>query len=705
MFFRPVLRLILCFTCLFSLKKASAQANARQTTLTVGIERNLYPLEFIDEQGRPAGFSVELTEAVAETMGLKLDWKAGTWDEVWNQLKEGEIDIVPIVAKFESRKKFIDFSLPHTETFDAFFVRETDANLPDLKSAAGKTILVMRSDSAHHILQDRKFKGTIELVETIPIGLALLSEGQGDAFLGPKLEGSLSIKAQNLKNLKVGKPVPDYKRIYSFGIKKGSDELREQLNQGLMIVKTNGVYDQIYTKWFSVADPWFRYRQALFIALNAAGLLVLVASIAVVILRNMVRKRVSELAILKEQAEAANMAKTAFLANMSHEIRTPLGAVVGFSELVADPSINSSEKVNYIAAIRRNGELLSGIINDVLDLSKIEAGKMEVSLQEVALSEILHDTKTLLSLHASEAGILLQFEVLEGTPKIIRTDPVRLRQILLNIIGNAIKFTAKGSVSLLVQPVARIYGRQSLAFIVKDTGLGILEDQIPKLFKSFSQADFTMKRKHGGSGLGLVLSKRLANLLGGDVVLDETRFGQGSQFTITIDPGPVRVESSPTIENENLKAKTLSPVKLEGVSILLAEDSPDNQVLIKRILTFTGAKVDVASNGEEAVQLARKKVYDVVLMDLQMPVLDGFEATELLRKEHYPGKIIALTAHALDSDRKKCLAMGFDDHLTKPIHRNTLFEHILKIVETNRAHSKNKDPEVTQESFEQKNLL
>jgi signal transduction histidine kinase/CheY-like chemotaxis protein len=684
MSFRPMLRLVLFFFFIFSIENLKAQTSPRQTTFKIGIERNLYPLEYIDEKGLPAGFSVELSQAVAETMGLKLDWKIGSWDEIWHQLKDGEIDIVPIIAKFESRKKFVDFSLPHTETFDAFFVRENDPHITDLKSAKGKTLIVMRSDAAHHILIDRNFEGKIDLVETVPDALTLLSEGRGDAFLGPKLEGSLAIKSQGLKNLKVGKPIPDYKRIYSFGIKKGSDELREQLNQGLMIIKTNGVYDQIYSKWFSINDPWFRYRHALFIALNTAGFLILISSIAVIVLRNMVRKRVFELAILKEQAESANLAKTAFLANMSHEIRTPLGAVVGFSELVADPSVSSTEKVNYIAAIRRNSELLSGIINDILDLSKIEAGKMEVGFQEVALSEILNDTESLLRLHASEAGIQLEFDVEEDAPKIIRTDPVRLRQILSNIIGNAIKFTVKGSVTVTVKPKASDYGRQSLAFVVKDTGLGIVQDQIQKLFKSFSQADFTMKRKHGGSGLGLILSKRLANLLGGDVVLDETHIGQGSQFTITIDPGPFRKENSNSQAKKETIAGQFTPPRLDGVTLLLADDSPDNQVLIKRLLTFTGAKVDVASNGEEAVKLARKTLYDVILMDLQMPVMDGFEATAILRKEFYEGKIIALTAHALDSDRQKCLSSGFDDHLTKPIHRITLFDHISKIVEAER---------------------
>lgn len=382
-----------------------------------------------------------------------------------------------------------------------------------------------------------------------------------------------------------------------------------------------------------------------------------------------------ELAFAKDAAEAANLAKSSFLANMSHEIRTPLGAVLGFAELITDPKEGPSQTAFYIAAIKRNSELLSNVINDILDLSKIEANKMNFDINEVALTEILTDAKTLLDLKAKEKGISLNITIDQTVPEIIKTDSLRLRQILNNIIGNAIKFTSKGSVDVSISKSIE-NAQDLLQFVVKDTGQGISLDEAEKLFVPFSQVDSTSKRKFGGTGLGLVISKRFANLLGGDLVLTKTVSGEGSIFTITIDPGPIlpahlASESKP----ELTEAHGESP-PLDGIKILLVEDSPDNQVLISRLLTLAGASVDTASDGQEAVEKAKKNNYDVLLMDLQMPVMDGYEATVELRKKGYSGKIIALTAHALSEERERCLKSGFNDHIVKPINRELLIQQV-----------------------------
>lgn len=389
------------------------------------------------------------------------------------------------------------------------------------------------------------------------------------------------------------------------------------------------------------------------------------------------RQRIaSDLVATKEAAETASLAKSAFLANMSHEIRTPLGAVLGFAELVIDPEVQPSEKANFVSAIKRNGELLSNIINDILDLSKIEAGKMQTVTQEVALTEILTDTKTLLDLQAKDKGILLNIVVDGNAPEIIRTDPLRLRQVLINIIGNAIKFTLKGSVTVTIKldPNSSSSGKSILKFIVTDTGRGISKDQIGKLFAPFSQADATYKRQFGGTGLGLALSKRFAILLGGDVTLTESTPDKGSTFTITIDPGPVDAFLHGARKVKVSEGQTTSKLRLDGIKVLLAEDAPDNRMLVTRLLKLAGAVVEVASNGREAIEKAKLDHYDVLLMDLQMPGMDGFEATMELRKEGYEGKIVALTAHALNDDRTRCLQNGFDDHISKPVNRDILVE-------------------------------
>jgi signal transduction histidine kinase/CheY-like chemotaxis protein len=401
-------------------------------------------------------------------------------------------------------------------------------------------------------------------------------------------------------------------------------------------------------------------------------------------LETKVFQRTKDLEKAKLLADIANQTKSAFLANMSHEIRTPLGAVIGFSELLINVDTTPSEKVNFVEAIRRNGIFLSTIINDLLDLSKVEAGKLEIEIQDVTVSEILEDLNSLLKLKAQEKGIQLVIKIGGPIPKSIRTDGLRLRQILLNMVGNAIKFTDRGSVTVTLRLENQRSPPGKLAFLINDTGCGIDAAKVYQLFQPFNQADFSSKRKFGGTGLGLALSKRLANLLNGDVELTESRINEGSTFLVTIDPGPIpevnleqcklgAIESNPKSARP---AAQLPKVRLDSVEILLVEDSPDNQFLVGNLLRKAGAKVDFAGNGLEGISKIHLKTYDVVLMDIQMPLMDGREALVQLRSEGYELPIIALTAHALREERQESLALGFDDHITKPVNCNQLIEKV-----------------------------
>lgn len=382
-------------------------------------------------------------------------------------------------------------------------------------------------------------------------------------------------------------------------------------------------------------------------------------------------------------AEQASHAKSSFLANMSHEIRTPLGVVLGYSELLMDPKVSEADKSTFMTTIKRNGELLSNVINDILDLSKVEIGKLEIEKLDTPISDILIDIHSLLELKAREKSIQLNV-VFDGlVPHKIKTDPLRLRQILINIIGNAIKFTDHGFVEAKLKVISIGENLPRLAFIITDSGPGISPEQENKLFQPFSQADISTRRRFGGTGLGLTLSRHLAELLGGTVELTRSELGHGSTFTVTIDPGPIESEAitslSQTAPASSLPAGTTTQ-RIDGVQILVADDSPDNQVLVTRILKLAGAQVDTADNGLVALGKAQIKNYDVVLMDLQMPTMDGYEATRELRKLGYHAPIVALTAHALKEEREYCLNNGFDDHVSKPINRNLLIDSIYRLV-------------------------
>jgi PAS domain S-box-containing protein len=391
------------------------------------------------------------------------------------------------------------------------------------------------------------------------------------------------------------------------------------------------------------------------------------------------------LRVTKEAADAANAAKSSFLANMSHEIRTPLGAILGYSELLASQGLSSSERLNYVNALKRNGELLSNIINDVLDLSKVEAGKLDFEKQEVPIEEILTDITTLLHLQALEKGISLIVSADGFIPSAIQTDPLRLRQILMNIVGNALKFTERGSIEVKVKTVPGPANKMLLAFVVTDTGTGISPEQAGKLFRPFSQADVSTTRKFGGTGLGLTLSKKLAVGLGGDLELTTSTLGQGSTFTITIDPGSTSKVLFQSSQQTLLRSPTASiPVeslRIDGLRLLLVEDSLDNQIVVQRFLKMAGCEADLANHGREAIEKIQSKEYDVVLMDIQMPVMDGFEAIMEIRRLGYQLPVIALTAHALKEQRQQCLEKGFNSHITKPVNRDALITLLLQFMQ------------------------
>ncbi|GEM_PF-2969995 len=400
----------------------------------------------------------------------------------------------------------------------------------------------------------------------------------------------------------------------------------------------------------------------------------------------------------KIKAEEANQAKSAFLANMSHEIRTPLGAMIGFAQILIEDKPSLSQEYNSLLTIKRNGEQLFRIINEILDISKIEANKLEVEKLVFDPKEVIDDALALLDFKAKEKGLKFISRTIGSLPRTITSDPTRIRQILINIIGNAIKFTDSGEIETsfqIIQPEPRATHEKQNALLcvkVRDTGPGIPETKRAFLFKPFSQADHSMTRKFGGTGLGLYLSRRLAQALGGDVKLDENHYGPGSIFTILIDTG-ADIEAifkdqnrTPALVHQNTGTKKYE--KLDGVRVVTVDDSQDNLELVFRFLSLAGADVQVFDSAERAIPIILDQHFDVVLMDLMMPDLDGYQALIRLRNSGYTGTIIALTAHAMRGERERCLKMGFDDFLVKPINRLDLTRVVKAYASDNRDDKK-----------------
>ncbi len=376
-------------------------------------------------------------------------------------------------------------------------------------------------------------------------------------------------------------------------------------------------------------------------------------------------------------AESANEAKSQFLANMSHEIRTPLTAVLGFGELLLDPELSSAERNESVQAIRRNGRMLLNLINDILDLSKVEAGKLSIEPLQFSVHELCEELTASFRPQADEKGIEFKVSRGEDVPDTICSDPTRVRQILLNLVGNAFKFTSSGKVELSCR-----MERNQLVVTVSDTGPGIHKKDVARLFEPFSQADASITRRFGGTGLGLILSRNLARSLSGDVSLRYTEPGKGSIFEVrfpvdlpcTTNVKAVEKDRHPFVDCESAREY------FQGTSVLVVDDSSDNCLLVTRLLNPYGIKVESAHNGRVGCEKALTGKFDIVFMDIQMPEMDGYEATKILRGEHYTKPIVALTAHAMKEERDHSFEVGCTAHLTKPLNKHELLDVIWKYV-------------------------
>ena len=392
----------------------------------------------------------------------------------------------------------------------------------------------------------------------------------------------------------------------------------------------------------------------------------------------------------KEQAERANRAKSEFLTNLSHEVRTPMTAILGFTDFLLDDDYiraASAARIQDLLAIRDHGNYLLQLLDDLLDLSMIETGRLAIERRRVSLPKLLVDLESLMRIRSQKKGLDFEVAIVEPIPETIETDPVRLRQILINLVGNAIKFTATGSVRVEARLLAADSQQPTIELAVVDTGIGMSSEVVAGIFQPFSQADASDSRRFGGTGVGLSLVGRLTGLLGGEIVVDSEP-GRGSTFRVALPAGPlagvprIRELSRAPIDDRAAPRPAVEN-KITG-RFLLAEDNPINQIIVSAILTAAGAEVTIAEDGRRALELVleaeKERPFDLILMDIQMPLIDCYEVTRRLRAGGFERPILALTAHAMSGHRERSLEAGCDGHLIKPIDRDRLINAIAEVL-------------------------
>jgi len=640
--------------------------------LIVGSEFDYPPFALITPEGQADGYSVDLIKAVAEVMKLNIHFKTGPWSEVRAALENREIDILPLVGYSEERDKKMDFTMPHTIVYDSIFIRKEDAekfqNFHTITDLKEKKVIVLRSDNANdYVVGIGVSTENIVLADTNPQAMKMLASGQYDYVLMPKLMGLLIIRDEKLDNIQpIGSPIEDYTRAFCFAVKDGDVKLVTLLNDGLNIIKATGQYDEIYDKWFGALESktidWRLILKIIFFAVTIFLILLTVSFAWSLSLKKQVAQRTKELQIeinerkrieidlrnakttledAYHKAEAANRTKGQFLANMSHELRTPLNGILGYAQIFLRDKNLTNKQLEGARIIQCSGEYLLSLINDILDISKIEAQHTTLQPTDFRFITFLHTTNELIEIRARQKNINFIYKPSSQLPTIVHADEKRLRQILINLLGNAVKFTQQGGVTFKVS-----YQNNQLFLEIEDTGIGIAEKDLEIIFEPFQQVNASFNDKTEGTGLGLTIAKKLIDMMSGQLeVISE--LGKGSRFSVIL-PMP-KVTQSSIIETE----KEISIITgFIGVKkkILVIDDKWENCSVITNLLTPLGFEVTEASNGREGLAKLNEIYPDLVLTDLVMPIMDGFEFMRQIKKMPSFAQIpvIALSASFLD---------------------------------------------------------
>ena len=692
------------------------------------------PLKFTDKNKKANGMLIDIWKLWAKKNNIKIKFIEASWKDTLQMIQDGRADIHAGIYYTKERDKFLDYSKKPLYSNKSYFFY--DKNIPNITSIKDLKPYVIGIGNGY----PRKYMK--EYYPDFFIKAYKNSDQLSEALINNKVKVILSSMPTfvyhlsknyiKIKQYKFSDSTLTYAKNYYGAVKKGNSKLLKLIDDGFKKI-SNKELKSIELNWTSKINehylnftkPYLIFPQAIatkdkekFIEKIDYSMLykaffgfIVIVSFFIFWNRRLEkeiqrRKEIEEqLKIQKKQleketkkAQSATVAKSEFLAKMSHEIRTPMNAVLGMLYLLKKTNLTASQE-SYISKATNAANSLLTIINDILDISKVEAGKFDIIEEEFVFNDMLQETMDIMSFKANEKGCELLAYYDFSIPKIVISDSNRIKQILTNIISNAIKFTDDGEIVVSTKLLKDNSKKLTIMFCIKDTGIGIEKKALDKLFQDFSQADNSITRKFGGTGLGLTISKKLVNMLDGDIWVEESKVGIGSTFCFTITVKKAKNISSTLYDTTvdlnkqkisqnvlHIKQSKSNECSFIGIKILLVEDNQLNQDFAKELLQSVNISVDIANDGLEAVELVKHKIYDIVLMDIQMPNMDGLTATKHIRamgsSDEYFKKlpIIALSANALSMHKQLSLESGLNEHITKPIDPKELFDTLKKFL-------------------------
>lgn len=652
--------------------------------VTIGVDPEFTPYEYIDKEGRYNGIAADYLALIEQKTGLKfVTIENKGWSEVYELALEGKVDLLPCVGMSLQRKKDFLFTDSYLN-YQRVLLSNNDSityGFDDLKNVK---VGVQRNSSHYQFLISETDAEPV-LYDSQEEMLLALAVNEVGVVAANYASSRYLIKEMGLTNIKIDDVYKEVTSELGMAVTNKNTMLQSILNKSLGQISEEERVG-ITNKWLGIEQKP-DYREIILVSLIAAILAFVVLGSIVfwnMRLRKEIRLRYEteqQLIHAKLEADQANQAKSMFLANMSHEIRTPMNAIIGLGDLLSNTEMTIKQR-DYLNKINNASHNLLGIINDILDFSKIEAGKLVIESVPFSLDKVLSDLSSVVGIKATNKGLELMIHKDPNIPDRLIGDPLRVHQILINIVNNAVKFTEKGEVIVDVQLIQKVEKQVQLQFSIQDTGIGMSKEQLNKLFEAFTQADTSITRKYGGTGLGLTIVKNLLRLQKGQIEV-ESQEGLGSKFIMTL---PFEIDN--TFEENVAQNRAVGIRKtgnlLKNVTILLVEDNEINQQIAEENLVSEGAKVTIANHGAEAVAMLNENpVFDLVLMDLQMPVMDGNTATRKIREKMTPEElpIIALSADVMEQTLIEIKEAGMQGHIAKPIDLEELYSVIIDILD------------------------